>query len=168
VHTHSYNSLSSSLHTTYGAAAADWLLEALTSINLKTNTAFISVFTLYLANTLFSCAWLIAGGGSSWRAMFIILQTVGYPLYTLYCGYIITRTCLPPSTPPLPFPFSSSSSLPQPEGPLAVSLLLTEFVSFNVLDPQKVIVMRDRAAAAAAAAAAAGGEAVLAASKKTV
>lgn len=149
VHTHSYNSLSPTLHAAYGSAAAEWLLSSLTSINYRANHAFSSVLKFYSFNIVFSIIWLFSGGGGGWRALFIIVQSAGYPLYTLYSGFVITRMCLPPSAPPLPFPFHV---LPQPEGPLAVSLLLTEFVSFNVLDPQKAIVMRKRAAAAADAA----------------
>jgi hypothetical protein len=146
VHTHSYNSLSSTLHAAYGSASAQWLLSSLTSINYRANHAFSSVLKVYAFNIAFSIIWLFAGGGGGWRAIFIIVQSAGYPLYTLYSGFAITRMCLPPSAPPLKLPFNV---LPHPEGPLAVSLLLTEFVSFNVLDPQKSIVMREMAAAAA-------------------
>jgi hypothetical protein len=145
VHTHSYNSLSPTLHATYGSTAAEWLLATLTSINLKTNEAFSLVIKIYAFNTIFSITWLFSGGGGGWRALFVILQSVGYPLYTLYSGFTITRMCLPPSTPSPTFQFIW---LPPPQGPLAVSLLLTEFVSFNVLDPQKASTMSDRAAAA--------------------
>jgi hypothetical protein len=147
VHTHSYNSLSPTLHAAYGSTAAEWLLTTLTSINVETNKAFCLVIKVYAFNTIFSIIWLFASGGGGWRALFIIVQSVGYPLYTLYCGLIITRMCLPPSTPPLSFPFHA---LAHPQGPLAVSLLLTEFVSFNVLDPQKAAMMRDQATFAAA------------------
>lgn len=142
VHTHSYNALPHILHATYGSASAEWLLATLTAINLKTNRSFSLVLCVYLCNTLFSFLFLFGGGGGGWRAGFIVLQSVAYPLYTLYCGFVVTHICIPRESAP---PSLLSAVLPPPEGPLAVSLLLTEFVSFNVLDPQKAGFMKDKA-----------------------
>jgi hypothetical protein len=142
VHTHSYNALSPILHATYGSASADWLLSTLTAINLKTHRSFSLVLAIYLFNTAFSGLWLFGGGGGGWRACFVVLQSVAYPLYTIYSGLVVTHICIPRER-----ATSSlfSALLPPPSGPLAVSLLLTEFVSFNVLDPQKASFMRDKA-----------------------
>jgi hypothetical protein len=146
-HSHSYNSLQDILRAAHGQAAADWLLSTLTAVNLHVHSSFSAVIKIYVLNTLLSCAWLMSGGGAGFRAMFIIVQSSGYPLYTLYTGYVITRICLPPPpSPSPPLPRFLSTFLPPPEGPLAVSLLLTEFVSFNVLDPRRVAAVRARVA----------------------
>jgi hypothetical protein len=150
VHTHSYDSLAPTLRAAHGHAAADCLLATLTSINLRTNTAFGTVIKIYSLNTVLSCLWLLLGGAAGYRSMLIIAQSAGYALYTLYNGYAVTRACLPPQPPPPPLPPFLSLLVPPPEGPLAVSLLLTEFLSFNVLDPLKAGAVRDMAAAAAA------------------